>query len=340
MRFTAINAGVLSIVLSIACFAQENAGTAAAALPLHLRDTGLFAPDSVDQIAANNLSVSPQYPLWSDGAVKRRWLYLPPGTHIDASNPDAWDFPRGTRLWKEFSFERRIETRYIERLADGSWQYASYIWNDSGTDAVLAASAGVTQTSSGYQIPSREDCRACHEGGAVPVLGVSALQLSRDRDALAPHAEKINALDLNALVKRGLIVNLPASWIAQPPRIAAVTERERAALGYLHGNCGECHNDDGPLAVLNLSLAQSASHPELTRLRTLESIVNALSDFRFGERSHRVIPGNADASVLPARMRSRDAVSQMPPLGSRRPDTQAIALIEHWINQDLSSPQE
>ena len=28
-------------------------------------------------------------------------------------------------LWKEFSYDRRVETRFIERLADGSWRFAA-----------------------------------------------------------------------------------------------------------------------------------------------------------------------------------------------------------------------
>ena len=49
---------------------------------------------------------------------KRRWISLPPGSAIDASDPDAWAFPVGTRLWKEFSFGgQRVETRYMERQA-------------------------------------------------------------------------------------------------------------------------------------------------------------------------------------------------------------------------------
>src|SRR5688572_24156197 len=93
-------------------------------LPLHLRDTGIDDP--------RNLAFSPQYPLWSDGAHKRRWIQLPPGTAIDATRPDAWVFPPGTRLWKEFALERPIETRLIEQLADGSWRYATYVWNEEG----------------------------------------------------------------------------------------------------------------------------------------------------------------------------------------------------------------
>jgi hypothetical protein len=76
--------------------------------------------------------------------------------------PDAWVFPAGTRLWKEFSLGRPVETRFIERLADGTWQYATYIWNEEGTDATLAPADGIAAlaTRDGYSIPSQSDCRA------------------------------------------------------------------------------------------------------------------------------------------------------------------------------------
>lgn len=116
---------------------------ATAELPGYLSDTGLYAPGSTTVVRAENLPFSPQYPLWSDGAIKRRWLYLPAGATIDASNPDTWVFPPGTRLWKEFAHGRPVETRFIERLRDGSWRYASYVWNADGSDAVLAPADGV-----------------------------------------------------------------------------------------------------------------------------------------------------------------------------------------------------
>src|SRR5262249_29683559 len=93
----------------------------AAEPPLLLSETGLYEPGSTTRIAPDNIFYIPQYPLWSDGAKKRRWISIPRGTRIDASNPDAWEFPIGTRLWKEFSFGERTETRYIERISDGSY---------------------------------------------------------------------------------------------------------------------------------------------------------------------------------------------------------------------------
>src|SRR4051812_19214908 len=97
------------------------ATAARAEAPAHLRDTGLYADAAMTSVAPGILPFSPQYPLWTDGAAKRRWIRLPPGATIDASRADAWEFPVGTKLWKEFSFGgRRAETRMIERLADGT----------------------------------------------------------------------------------------------------------------------------------------------------------------------------------------------------------------------------
>ena len=118
------------------------AARASRPLPEHLRDTGLYAPGNCDELGTGVLPFSPQYPLWSDGAEKRRWIRLPPGTRIDARNPDRWVFPVGTRLWKEFSLGRRLETRMLERPREG-WRFAPYVWTEDGTAAVLAPPEGV-----------------------------------------------------------------------------------------------------------------------------------------------------------------------------------------------------
>ena len=306
-------------------------------LPQRLHETGLFVGPGTT-IDAKNHAFAPQYPLWSDGAGKRRWIYLPPGTAIDASNPDAWEFPVGTRLWKEFSLGRPIETRFIERLADGTWRFAAYVWNESGTDATLApregTSVSVPAASQGrYAIPAEDDCRACHEGAAVPVLGFSALQLSSDRDPLAPHAEAQAGAGLVEFIERGLIENAPKELIATPPRIAATSPLERAALGYLHGNCAHCHNDSGAPAPVDLMLAQRAS--DATGMnRVLRSMLDAAVRFRghgLGSDALLIAPGRPQSSVLITRMRSRNPNTQMPPIGTQFIDTEALALLERWI---------
>ncbi|HEX5765437.1 MAG TPA: hypothetical protein VFY27_07705 [Woeseiaceae bacterium] len=318
-----------------------------AALPEKLSQTGLFLPGTTD-VAADLLPFAPQYPLWTDGATKRRWLHLPPGTSIDAAKPDAWVFPAGTRVWKEFGYDGPVETRMIERLADGSWRYATYIWNEDGSDAELAPTEGVPALPvSGapdgiYSIPSENDCRGCHEAAAQPVLGFSALQLSPDRDPLAPHAERPDRayVDLRVLHERGLLLQLPEELVKTPPRIAAPSPQARAALGYLHGNCGHCHNDTGPIAELDLSLRQSAVARSASAARTLESLVGYPAEVSTKKIDTRVVPGSHESSMLFARMRTRNPLMQMPPLGTRVSDATAVALIGSWIEQDLSNPSE
>lgn len=323
------------------------ADPAAAALAPRLSETGLFAPGT-RTIAPGILPFSPQYPLWSDGAAKRRWISLPPGTAIDASDPDAWVFPPGTRFWKEFSHGRPVETRLIQRLADGSWVFAAYAWNAEGTDAELVPAEGIARLAAPgapggrYAIPSREDCLACHDAGPVPVLGFSALQLSPDRDANAVHAETLppGAADMESLHVRGLIRELRPDLLTTPPRIAAPSPTARAALGYLHGNCGNCHNDDGALALIELNLRQSAvAGPESVE-RTLHTVVGRLAEESLGDLTVRVVPGAAAASQLVARMHARDPLVRMPPLGTTLADAEAIALIERWIDNELHPREE
>jgi hypothetical protein len=200
--------------------------------PERLSATGLYADIATRTIAADVLPFTPQYPLWTDGATKQRWIRLPEGSAIDARDPDAWVFPIGTRLWKQFSFGREVETRMLERGADGRWNYASYAWGEDGSDALLAPERGrknACQTQAGkfHDIPGRMDCRACHEAGPNRVLGFSALQLSPDRDPLALHAEvpAPGSVDLAALLERGLVRGLPAEFARSAPRIPARTPR-------------------------------------------------------------------------------------------------------------------
>jgi hypothetical protein len=318
--------------------AQGGLAGDARGLPVRLADTGLYARDG--QLSADVLPFSPQYPLWSDGATKRRWIYLPAGASIDASQPDAWEFPRGTKLWKEFRHGRALETRFLTRGLDGAWRFGSYVWNADGTDATLAPAAGLRDLpapdapGARYTIPSESDCRACHEGAPVPVLGFGALQLSPDRDPLAPHADAtFAALDLRTLVDRGLLKNLSPALLAAPPRIAASSPAERAALGYLHGNCGNCHNGDGPLAVLEMTLAQRVAAPT-SASAVLESIVGVESQFHARGApagAPRIAPGHEATSVIALRMASRDPLQRMPPLGSTAIDAEAVRLIGRWI---------
>jgi mono/diheme cytochrome c family protein len=327
----------------LAVLAAALAGAAFAAAPeppARLADTGLYAVFATRTVAPGVLSFSPQYPLWTDGATKRRWIALPAGTWIDASDPDAWVFPVGTRIWKEFSFGRPVETRYMELGPEG-WRYATYLWSADGSEALLAPARGVRQAAEirpgvAHALPSRYDCASCHQGNRSAVLGFSALQLSSDRDPLAPHAEapRPGDVDLATLVERGLVRGLPEALVARPPRIDARSPVERAALGYLHGNCASCHNDRGALAAsvgMSLEVRLAPAHEPASG--ALATALGRESHFRPAGRpaTLRVAAGDPDGSVLLRRVSSRDAALQMPPFGTRLVDEEAVALLSAWI---------
>ncbi len=313
--------------------------------PATLQDTGLYADWPSRRVAADNLPFSPQYPLWTDGASKSRWMHIPEGAFIDASDPDVWQFPIGTRLWKEFRFGRRAETRFIEHTPAG-WQFASYVWNDDESEAPVAPELGIRQAAPigegiRHGIPSRSDCRVCHEAGPVRVLGVTVLQLSPDRDPNAPHTEPLpdGAVDLPELVRRGLVRGLRARLAAAPPRIAAATPTARAALGYLSTNCGSCHTSRGDLASLAFALNYTVSTTIDQSPPALLTTVGRPSHFQvpgMPEGAPRVSAGHPEGSVLVRRMESRNPLVQMPPLGTRIVDAVAVALVKRWIAEDLA----
>ena len=334
--------GLLALppLLALLLTATATAGPRREAPP-RLADTGLYADPGAGLLAPGVRTWSPQYPLWSDGASKRRWILLPAGRAIDASDPDGWVFPVGTRLWKEFSFGgRRVETRYMERRSDGSWIYATYRWAEDGSGAVLAPATGVRAVvalapGAAHDLPSTADCEACHAAGKTPVLGFSALQLSPDRDPLAPHAEPVpeGAIDLPTAVGLGMVKRLPAALRASPPRVRASTPVGRAALGYLHGNCSSCHDVRGELASVGLDFVQrvapgAETGPETTAIE-VPSRYQAPGSL---ERMLRIAPGAPDRSAVVHRLSSRDPSAQMPPIGTHLVDAAGVELVRAWIS--------
>ncbi|MFO1295137.1 MAG: hypothetical protein U1F25_00700 [Rubrivivax sp.] len=173
--------------------------------------------------------------------MKRRWLRLPAGAAIDARDADAWRFPPGTQLWKEFAVAGApVETRYIERRHDGRWLFATYAWRSDGSDADLVPAQGDSawpwprRSGGRYALPSVADCHACHDSAAVPVLGFSAVQLTaacvgrrrrtrvgcrRSRRAAAERAaDAVIRTDLRRLVATRRLRGLPVRLLATPPR--------------------------------------------------------------------------------------------------------------------------
>jgi mono/diheme cytochrome c family protein len=310
-----------------------------------LTETGLYAAGRVGTVDQRNRQFSPQYPLWSDGAMKTRWVFLPPGTTIDARDDAAWEFPVGTRFWKEFSFDgRKVETRMLWRASTTQWLAVSYLWNAEQTDALLASDRGepgvfaLTPTRR-HSIPSAPDCRACHGTKRIEPLGFNPLQLSTDRDPNAIHGEPLapGSLTLRTLVDERLISPARTDLVDAPPRIRATSARTRTMLGYFAANCGSCHRGDGEIA------------PELPSLKHSDLLQDgdAVALSLVGRRTDWQVPGvqdgssvlidavAPDASAVLVRMRSRSPSSQMPPLGTVLRDQKAVDALSQWISGDL-----
>ena len=310
--------------------------------PARLAETGLFAAGG--GIGPEVRPYSPQYPLWSDGASKSRWVYLPPGTAIDTTTPGDWSFPVGTKFWKEFTFNgRKVETRFLWRVSADRWVFASYAWNAEGTDAVLAPDEGLpgaAELAPGKQhdIPAAGECRACHGTERPAPLGFNALQLSNDRDPNAIHGEPLAAgMITNAtLAAEGRFSPSRPELVGNPPRIQSDNPRTRAVLGYFAANCGTCHNRSGEIAYAGPSLKHSDLGDGDDAASALLAQVTAWEVPGRASGTTRMLDSLApDASAMLVRMRSRRPSSQMPPLGTVLRDEQAIETVAKWIATDL-----
>ncbi len=361
---TIIGVGMFAAIVTAA--AASETGAAAPVAPRLLSQTGLYSDAATLKIDARNRTFSPQYPLWSDGASKRRWVRLPAGSQIDVRNLEKWELPVGTRFWKEFSFQgRKVETRFLWRTSKDRWVFASYAWNDAQTDAELASESGIADIADiaggkRHSIPSVTECRSCHDSSRTETLGFDALQLSDDRDPNALHAEPLSRdmITLRTLVDENLITPRRAALATNPPRIAASSPITRTALGYLSTNCGSCHNRDSSIASLGLNLKNTAtgtgpstsSGPSRAESRDgsrepgAGECTPALAT-TVGRRGHwfvpeaieesRIInPGHPESSALIRRVKSRRPISQMPPIGTVVADAAAVDLLTSWVKNN------
>jgi hypothetical protein len=301
--------------------------------PQRLAETGAFA--------TGVRAFAPQYPLWSDGLTKRRSVYLPPGGTIDVSDVYAWDFPVGTKFWKEFSLNgRKVETRMLWKASPARWVPATYAWNEAGTEATLAPAEGlfgVVEIAPGkrHSIPGRSDCLACH-GTSRPVpLGFTALQLSTDRDPNAIHGERLapDMLTLRTLLDERLLAPVRTELLTTPPRIKTADAATRTVLGYLSANCAMCHNGKGEISALGPVLKYRDLLEDGDAVaRTLLGQPTRFQHPKAPEGSTVLVNAGApDLSAVLFRMRSRSPSYQMPPLGTVIRDQQAVDALAQWI---------
>jgi hypothetical protein len=306
-------------------------------LPGDLRCTGLYECWNPKTLAKTAQPFKPGVELWSDGAEKARWLALPPGQKIDISKHDGWVFPVGTKVFKEFKIAgKRIETRIFQKVTASDWQATVYRWSADGESSAKRLDTGALVD--GYEIPATTACNRCHAGRDDRLLGVEEWSLS---------IGAAEGLTMSKLKELGLVTPEPGATTKTLPEDS--TGKAAAALGWLHANCGFCHNNrTGSAKTTNLFLDLALSDAGVNDVtgtptwqtamnKPIERVLYKSAEFTDGfDGGLRMKPSDAAHSLLPVvdAIRATDGgISrfQMPPLLSRKVDPKAAA-VGAWIN--------
>jgi hypothetical protein len=291
--------------------------------PMLLSQTGLYANIACGEFASDVVAFEPQFPLWSDTAAKRRWIKLPAGTKINTDEMNFWDFPADTKLFKEFTRDGvRVETRMIWKHGPGDWFMMAYRWNEAQTEAVAVPNGEMNALGTQHDVPPQEGCTTCHNSMKDRVLGFTAIQLSHDKAGMT------------------LMQAAAKGWFTTPPAANFVVPGdavEKAALGYLHANCGLCHNDRSKVFMVKADMDVWLDPTKLatvTGTATYTSLVDKATTATVSMVAKRLAPGNPAGSAIHELMSLRgDAMRQMPPTGTEMVDTTGLAAIDAWINK-------
>ncbi len=330
-------------------------GPLAVNAPTLLSETGAFADTT-------NLTPNPALipydvnsPLWSDGAIKTRWMAVPndgaPYTaneQIDFTPTGEWAFPGGTVFVKHFEIatndsnpdlRRRLETRLLVRDTNGTVYGLTYKWAANNTNAVLltdslseelliATPTGMrTQT---WFYPSPQDCLSCHTPSANHVLGVKTRQLNGDFG----YPGGVTDNQLRTLNHIGLFgptfveANIPtyAKLVKITDANASLDTRVRS---YLDANCAQCHRPGGVQANWDGRFDTPLAN---------QNILNGTVNNNFGIPNARVVaPGSVARSLMHLRANTNDA-SKMPPLARNVIDTNFVPVLAQWINSFMPGP--
>ena len=317
----------MAIILGLLAFGAAPAATVndtaitQAAFPATLAEYGFFADAPAQKPAARVTPYRLDTPLWSDGAEKLRFLYLPPGAQAKAQGEGLLDLPVGAALIKTFAFGGKlIETRVLLHRAEG-WVALPYKWNADQTEARLAlAGARVPVTTPAgqaisYAIPNKNQCKECHGlAGAVVPIGPKARNLSPEWLATQHKAGRLDAVPAVA-------ARLPVWEDRARAPLAAV------ARGYLDANCGHCHNPQGSASNSGLDLRWEQVDPaKLGLFKRPVAAGRGAGAFEFD-----VKPGDPDHSILTYRMASTEGGVAMPELGKATVDRDGLAAVRAWI---------
>jgi hypothetical protein len=243
-------------------------------------------------------------------------------------------FPVGTKAWKEFSRGgRRIETRLFAKVTPDHWQHATYLWSADGETAVRTDDGLANWEGTGYEIPPVTDCDKCHQGRRDRLLGVEAIGLGQPGAA---------GVTLEGLVRDGRLVPATEPTAARLPE--AMPAAERAALSWLHINCGvSCHNRAADARAMGTNLFLRLELGQLAAARegagALDPVITTVGVATRSAKwpGVRVVPGAPARSQL-FRLASSRGAEQMPPLLTHLPDPTGTRVLQEWIEALPVSP--
>jgi len=310
-----------------------------------LSEYGFFVGDmAAHEPAAGVVLYEVAASLWADHAEKKRFFVLPAGGAAEWTDGEDWVLPLGTIIIKAFSFPadlrdpagpgRAIETRLLI-LEEEGWTAHTYVWNDEQTEAyreVAGVDVAVSYldldgqpTEQTYLVPNNNQCKGCHaRDDENQLLGVITHQLNRRVTRDGADVEQ-----LDWLAEQGIFGASPPSAEALP-RFADPFGGEPVdarARSYLAANCAHCHRPGGGGGDSGLVLL--AWEDELSKFGVCKT--PAAAGAGTGGRTHDIVPGHPEQSIMTFRMQSTDPEIKMPELPNLLPDERGIELITAWI---------
>lgn len=296
----------------------------------------LFTDASASQPAPGVVAYDLVNPLFSDHAVKHRFVHVPGGAPARYNEADVFAFPVGTVLVKTFAFAPdmrtpgegayKVETRLLIHKETG-WAAYPYVWNADGTEAEYAPIGARREVSTidpagrpltiNYSVPNQNQCKTCHQAGA-------------DIAPIGPKARNLNHHgQLEAWLAKGILDQLPEGAPAAPEVFDVSLPLEARARAWLDINCAHCHKPDG--SASNSGLVLSATETDPVKVGIGKRPVAAGRGA--GTLFQVIVPGAPDRSILAYRMASVEPGVAMPELGRSVHDEEGLALIREWIGK-------
>lgn len=300
----------------------------------NLADTGCFDPADPRIPAEGLIPYDVNAKLWSDGALKARFMALPDGTTIDINEADDWNFPVGSVLVKNFFLQNKIiETRLLMNRFDtalgaGKWYGYTYEWDEAETAATRVV-GGKTKDIGGqtWTYPSEAQCSACHTDVAGATLGPETAQLNGSFHYPSIDWSLNQLAALNGIGMFSSPLTTPPELLPQLVDTKDTTQSlNDRARSYFHSNCSQCHQP-GSGVPTDFDLRYTASLGDMN----ICDVPPSKGDLGLGPDARLIAPGDSANSVILNRMGRRDA-AQMPPIGSHYVDSDGLQMMTDWVN--------